>query len=43
MAPGASIYVGRNEDGGLACIYHGRKFDELPVDASLQHLLGAFG
>ena len=24
---GASLYFGRNENGGLACIYHGWKFD----------------
>jgi phthalate 4,5-dioxygenase oxygenase subunit len=24
---GASLYLGRNENGGLACIYHGWKFD----------------
>ena len=24
---GASLYFGRNEDGGLACIYHGWKYD----------------
>ena len=24
---GASLYFGRNEDGGLACIYHGWRYD----------------
>lgn len=37
---GASLYFGRNENGGLACIYHGWKFDvsghcmEMPSEPS---------
>src|SRR5438094_8521694 len=36
---GASLYFGRNEEGGLRCVYHGWKFDvggkgvELPSEA----------
>jgi phthalate 4,5-dioxygenase oxygenase subunit len=43
---GASLFYGRNEQGGLRCVYHGWKFDEagyctdmpnLPADQDFRH------
>ena len=33
-APRASLFFGRNEEGGLRCVYHGWKFDTRPAAAS---------
>jgi phenylpropionate dioxygenase-like ring-hydroxylating dioxygenase large terminal subunit len=46
----ASLFFGRNEDGGLACVYHGWKFDtegnclampNLPADMDFRHKIKA--
>jgi phenylpropionate dioxygenase-like ring-hydroxylating dioxygenase large terminal subunit len=46
----ASLFFGRNEDGGLACVYHGWKFDtagnclampNLPTDQDFRHKVKA--
>jgi phenylpropionate dioxygenase-like ring-hydroxylating dioxygenase large terminal subunit len=49
---GANLFFGRNEDGGLRCIYHGWKFDatgaclampNVPNDANYERLRGQMG
>ena len=47
---GASLFLGRNEEGGLRCIYHGWKFDvtgrcldmpNVPPEQDFKHKVGA--
>lgn len=49
---GANLFFGRNEDGGIRCIYHGWKFDatgaclampNVPNDANYERLRGQMG
>src|SRR5881392_3426307 len=47
---GASLFFGRNEEGGLRCVYHGWKFDRLgncvdmpnePAESDFKHKVKA--
>ena len=46
---GASLFLGRNEDGGLRCVYHGWKFDiagrcvDMPTEATGNRQTEAIG